>query len=68
MSLLAFLLAHAGGGGTGGAGTVALTIMLVSVLVGTWVLLGVVCWVFWKAKKREDAARGRPDFLPPTTP
>ena len=32
-----------------------MTIFLVGVLVVIWTLLGVVCWIFWRAKKREDA-------------
>jgi hypothetical protein len=43
------------GGGSGGE--LPMTIMLVTVLVLIWVALGVVCWVFWRAKKREDVAR-----------
>ncbi len=53
---LGFVLAHAGQGGTGN-GELALTIMLVTVLVVIWAALGVVCWIFWRAKKREDAAK-----------
>jgi hypothetical protein len=58
------VLAHTGGVETGGAGELAMTIMLVTVLVAIWVLLGVVCWIFWRAKKREDEAR-RPRGYPP---
>ncbi len=57
--LLVSVLAHAGEVETGGAGELAMTIMLVTVLVAIWVLLGVVCWIFWRAKKREDEARER---------
>jgi cbb3-type cytochrome oxidase subunit 3 len=36
-------------------------VALVGMLV-FWVLLGYVCWIFWKAKKREDAeSSGRED-------
>ncbi len=52
------LLAQHGGGG-GGEGELAMTIMLVSVLVLMWAALGVVCWIFWRAKKREDEAEQR---------
>ncbi|MEX2103611.1 MAG: hypothetical protein WD805_06570 [Gaiellaceae bacterium] len=38
----------------GGSGETAMTIMLVTVLVLIWTLLGVVCWIFWRAKRRED--------------
>ena len=53
------VVAHAGGAGTSETGELAYTIMLVTVLVAIWVILGVVCWIFWRAKKREDAARAR---------
>ncbi len=42
------------GGGSGGE--LVMTIMLVTVLTVIWIALGVVCWIFWRAKKREDAA------------
>ena len=32
-----------------------MTIMLVTVLSLIWILVGVVCWIFWRAKKRDDA-------------
>ncbi|MDQ3857057.1 MAG: hypothetical protein M3304_10165 [Actinomycetota bacterium] len=54
---LAALLAQHGGGGSGGE--LPMTIMLVTVLVLIWAALGVVCWIFWRAKKREDEARER---------
>ncbi|MBW3593460.1 MAG: hypothetical protein KY396_07185 [Actinobacteria bacterium] len=65
MSALAHLaaLAHAGTGGVDDTGQLVFTIMLVSVLVLVWVVLGVVCWIFWRAKKRDDAAnRKAPDW------
>ena len=46
-------LAHAGGAGD--TGQLVFTIMLLTVLAVVWILLGVVCWIFWRAKKREDA-------------
>lgn len=52
-------LAHAGGGGVDETGQLVFTIMLVSVLAVVWVVLGVVCWIFWRAKKRDDAANGK---------
>jgi hypothetical protein len=55
--LAAALLAQHGGGGSGGE--TIMTIFLVTVLVVIWLTLGVVCWVFWRAKKREDAERER---------
>ena len=54
MSLLV-LAQHGGHGGGGGAGELAMTFMLVTVLSLIWILVGVVCWIFWRAKKRDDA-------------
>jgi heme/copper-type cytochrome/quinol oxidase subunit 2 len=57
---LAFLLPlaqHAGSGTSTGHGELVMTIMLVTVLSVIWIALGVVCWIFWRAKKREDAAQ-----------
>jgi cbb3-type cytochrome oxidase subunit 3 len=50
---LGALVAHGGGSG----GELPMTIMLATVLVLIWVALGVVCWIFWRAKKREDVAK-----------
>jgi heme/copper-type cytochrome/quinol oxidase subunit 2 len=52
------LAQHAGHGGTGN-GELIMTIFLVTVLVVIWLTLGVVCWIFWRAKKREDEAKLR---------
>jgi heme/copper-type cytochrome/quinol oxidase subunit 2 len=49
--MLSAILAHAG---EGSGNTTAFTIMLVTVLVVIWALLGAVCWIFWRAKKRDD--------------
>ncbi len=54
------VLAQHGGGGSGGE--LPMTIMLVTVLVLIWAALGVVCWIFWRAKKREDAAKREADM------
>jgi heme/copper-type cytochrome/quinol oxidase subunit 2 len=56
MGLLA-LLAHAGDVEVSESGVTAMTVMLVAVLTTVWVALGVVCWIFWRAKKREDAKK-----------
>jgi heme/copper-type cytochrome/quinol oxidase subunit 2 len=40
-----------------GHGELVMTIMIVVVLTVIWTALGVVCWIFWRAKKREDAAQ-----------
>jgi heme/copper-type cytochrome/quinol oxidase subunit 2 len=48
------LLAHAGDV----PGNAALmTAIIAIVLAATWIVLGVVCWIFWRAKKRDDADR-----------
>jgi uncharacterized iron-regulated membrane protein len=52
-TLGALIAQHGGGSG----GELPMTIMLVTVLVLIWVALGVVCWIFWRAKKREDVAK-----------
>jgi cbb3-type cytochrome oxidase subunit 3 len=49
------LAQHAGGAG----GDTAMTIMLITVLVLIWTALGVVCWIFWRAKRREDERQRR---------
>ncbi len=41
------------------AGEVAMTIIFVLALVVPFVALGVVCWIFWRAKKREEEAERR---------
>ena len=51
------LLAHAGI--DAGEYSLALSILALVGMIIPFVVLGVVCWVFWKAKKREDAARDR---------
>lgn len=51
------LLAHAGEVEVGESGLTAMTVMLVVVLTAVWVALGIVCWIFWRAKKREDARK-----------
>jgi len=40
-----------------GHGELVMTIMIVVVLSVIWTSLGIVCWIFWRAKKREDAAQ-----------
>ncbi len=52
--MLALLAQHSHGGT--GNGELVMTIFLVGVLVVIWSLLGVVCWIFWRAEKRDDAA------------
>ena len=55
MAVLLALLAHAGEADVGEAGTTAFTVMLALVLAAVWGALGVICWIFWRAKRREDA-------------
>ena len=38
-------------------GAAALDAFIVGLMVVSFVVLGVICWVFWKAKKREDAEK-----------
>jgi hypothetical protein len=40
-----------------GESNTALSVVFGIVLLLGWVTLGVVCWIFWRAKKREDSAR-----------
>jgi uncharacterized iron-regulated membrane protein len=56
------------GGHDGGSGQLAYTILLVTILTVIWVLVGVVCWIFWRAKKREDAEKlaREPGSQPPS--
>jgi len=37
------------------AGDLALSIFVAVVLGGSFVVLGVVCWIFWRAAKRDRA-------------
>ena len=37
------------------AGDLALSVFVAVVLGGSFVVLGVVCWVFWRAAKRDRA-------------
>jgi cbb3-type cytochrome oxidase subunit 3 len=45
------------------AGTAALDGIIVAAMVIPFLILGVICWIFWKAKQRDDAERAR--NLPP---
>jgi hypothetical protein len=40
-----------------GDGMTFFTVFFTAVLVFVWVALGIACWVFWRAKKRDDAKR-----------
>jgi len=37
------------------AGDLALSVFVAVVLGGSFVVLGVVCWIFWRAAKRDRA-------------
>jgi heme/copper-type cytochrome/quinol oxidase subunit 2 len=50
------------------ANRTAMTVLLATVLVVIWVALGVVCWIFWRAKKREDLARSEAATRWPNAP
>jgi hypothetical protein len=57
---LAVLFAqHEGHTGHGGSATgeLVMTIGIAVMLAVVWTALGIVCWIFWRAKKREDAAK-----------
>ena len=45
-----------------------MTVFLVAVLVVIWLALGVVCWIFWRAKKREDAEKRKTEVEWPSAP
>ena len=68
VSAVVTVLAHAGGGETSSTGELVMTIMLLTVLAVIWIALGVVCWIFWRAKKREDEAVRRADEVRPRAP
>ena len=38
-------------------GAAALDAFIVAFMALSFVVLGVICWIFWKAKKRDDAER-----------
>ena len=38
------------------SGAVAVEAVIVASIVVPLALLGVICWIFWRAKKREDEA------------
>jgi cbb3-type cytochrome oxidase subunit 3 len=37
----------------GAGGTLALSIFVAVVIGGSFLLLGVLCWIFWRAAKRD---------------
>ena len=42
-----------------GHGSTALSILMLVGLIVPFIVLGVVCWIFWKAKVRDDEAARR---------
>jgi hypothetical protein len=40
-------------------GSLILSIIALVAMIIPFIVLGYVCWIFWKAKKREDAAEER---------
>ena len=46
-------------------GAVALDAFVVAMMLGSFVALGVICWIFWKAKKRDDAEQAARRQPPP---
>ena len=53
----AVVLAQPVGHSAAGSGEAVMTVLLATVLIVIWATLGVVCWIFWRAKKREDLAK-----------
>ena len=46
-------------------GAAALDAFIVGLMVVSFVVLGVICWIFWKAKKRDDAEQAARRAQPP---
>ena len=42
-----------------GGGSLILSIIALVAMIVPFFVLGFVCWIFWKAKKREDMAEQR---------
>jgi hypothetical protein len=40
-----------------GSGAAALDAIVVAAMIVPLPILGVICWIFWRAKQREDAER-----------
>jgi hypothetical protein len=56
----ALILAHYGV--PDGHGSVALQVMLVIGMIVPFVVFGFVCWIFWRAKAREDEEKRRAEW------
>ena len=57
---MAVLLAHTG---PGGADSLAFSLLALFGMIIPWIVLGVVCWYFWKAKKRDEEAERRREWM-----
>ncbi len=44
---------------SGDEASLAISILALIGMIIPFIVLGVVVWIFWKAKKREDAAKAR---------
>jgi heme/copper-type cytochrome/quinol oxidase subunit 2 len=42
-----------------GGGSLILSIIALVAMIIPFIVLGYVCWIFWKAKRREEAAERR---------
>ncbi len=43
------------------AGSLAITLVALVAMLVPWGVLGYICWIFWKAKKRDEAEERRTD-------
>jgi heme/copper-type cytochrome/quinol oxidase subunit 2 len=59
--MMAVLLAHTGTGG--GADSLAFSLLALVGMIIPWIVLGVVCWYFWRAKKRDEEAERRREWM-----
>ena len=60
MGHVAVLLAQHGG--SGGGDSVAFSVLALVGMIIPIIVLGVVCWFFWKAKQRDDAEKRRREW------
>jgi cbb3-type cytochrome oxidase subunit 3 len=44
-----------------GDGSFAITMVALVAMLIPWFVLGYVCWIFWKAKKRDEAEERKRD-------
>jgi cbb3-type cytochrome oxidase subunit 3 len=47
--------------GDAGGGSFAITMVALVAMLIPWFVLGYVAWIFWKAKKRDEAEERRQD-------